>query len=134
MQNKVLIWSRKIRQIVGIAVYCDAESSCWLPAGRERRGRYRAQGIFYAVIIMPVKAKHFPTYGLVSATLWNEQINVLIHRQKGLLLKVLLANSWVFRLSLIETLKGFLHISIASNNVCLCFGFVWWGWQSPLQN
>lgn len=56
---------------------------------------------------MPVKAKHFPTYWLVSATLWNEHINVLIHRQKGLSLKVLLANSWVFRLSLIETLRVF---------------------------
>lgn len=52
-------------------------------------------------------------------TLWNEHINVLMHRQKGSSLKLLLANCGIFRLSLIETLRFFWHISIASNNVCL---------------
>lgn len=61
-------------KIVGIAVYCGAESSCWLPAGGERQGRCRAESIFYLVIITPVKAKHFPTYWLASATLCGMSI------------------------------------------------------------
>jgi len=61
--------------------------------------RCRAESIFYPVTIISVKAKHFPTYWLVSATLWHEHINVLMHTQKGLLLKVLPENSRIFRLS-----------------------------------
>lgn len=81
--EKLLVWLFTVRTKVYAASWRE---------GRQTTGQRLG---FYSVMITPVKAKHFPTYRLVSSTLQNEHLSTLMDRQKQLLIEVLLESSWL---------------------------------------
>lgn len=104
--EKLLVWLFTVRTKVYAASWRE---------GRQTTGQRLG---FYSVMITPVKAKHFPTYRLVSSTLQNEHLSTLMDRQKQLLIEVLLESSWIFRLFLVEALRLFCFLF-----ACLSFFF-----------
>lgn len=81
--EKLLVWLFTVRTKVYAASWRE---------GRQTTGQRLGS---YSVMITPVKAKHFPTYRLVSSTLQNEHSSTLMDRQKQLLIEVLLESSWL---------------------------------------
>lgn len=114
--EKLLVWLFTVRTKVYAASWRE---------GRQTTGQRLG---FYSVMITPVKAKHFPTYRLVSSTLQNEHLSTLMDRQKQLLIEVLLESSWIFRLFLVEALRLFCFLF-----ACLSFFFFFLYFYSKYQ-
>lgn len=107
--EKLLVWLFTVRTKVYAASWRE---------GRQTTGQRLG---FYSVMITPVKAKHFPTYRLVSSTLQNEHLSTLMDRQKQLLIEVLLESSWLgcFVFYLLVCLSFFFFIFLFQVSACV---------------